>query len=50
MQVAAERRQLCRFAVDLGQIALKLSDMYGTSVEKGYVPAISSFFLNRADW
>lgn len=49
MQVAAERRQLCRFAVDLGQIALKLSDMYGTSVEKGSVSVISFFFLDVAD-
>ena len=31
---AAERRELFRFSADLGKLALRIADQYGTSFEK----------------
>lgn len=35
---AAERRELYRFSADLGKLALRIADQYGSSFEKWYVP------------
>ena len=34
---AAERRELFRFSADLGKLALRIADQYGTSFEKWLV-------------
>ena len=50
-EAAAEKRELYRFSADLGKLALRIADQYGTSLEKWYVVTIlislCSFFLTQ---
>lgn len=42
-EAAAERRELYRFSADLGKLALRLADQYGSNHEKWCVPSVLSW-------
>jgi hypothetical protein len=44
-EAAAERRELYRFSADLGKLALRLADQYGSNHEKWYVCYLSDLRL-----
>ena len=35
---AAERKELYRFSVDLGKLALRIAERHGTNADRWYVP------------
>lgn len=44
---AAERRELYRFSADLGKLALRIAEKYGSSSEKWFVNGPSLVALRR---
>jgi hypothetical protein len=40
LAAAAERKELYRFSVDLGKLALGIAERYGTNADRWHVPII----------
>lgn len=51
---AAERKELYRFSVDLGKLALRIAERHGTNADRWYVPLASyypySTYSSAARW